>query len=142
MDALVGARLRSRRKQLKMSQERLGKEIGVSFQQVQKYENGTNRIGAGRLAEISKVLDVPVAYFFTNGSAESSGESARADTQGILNEPGATELLQAYGQIGSLALRNAVVRLARDLAGNFADTRPLAAQPAARNGERLSKAGP
>ena len=140
MDALVGARLRSRRKQLKMSQERLGKEIGVSFQQVQKYENGTNRIGAGRLAEISKVLDVPVAYFFTNGSAESSPESAQADAQGILSEPGATELLQAYGQIGSLALRNAVVRLACDLAGNYGDGRPPAPQPrSGQNGERLSK---
>lgn len=142
MDALVGARLRSRRKQLKMSQERLGKEIGVSFQQVQKYENGTNRIGAGRLAEISKVLDVPVAHFFTNGSAESSPEGTQTDAQEVLNEPGATELLTAYGQIGSLALRNAVVRLACDLAGNYGNARPPAAQPrVGQNGERLSKSG-
>jgi transcriptional regulator with XRE-family HTH domain len=121
MDALVGARLRSRRKQLRISQERLGKEIGVSFQQVQKYENGTNRIGAGRLAEISKVLDVPVAYFFTGNSGANSGDGERADARSILSEPGATELLQAYSQIGSLALRNAVVRLARDLAGSYGD---------------------
>jgi len=142
MDALVGARLRSRRKQLKMSQERLGKDIGVSFQQVQKYENGTNRIGAGRLAEISNVLDVPVAYFFTGNSAGGSSDSEKADARAILSEPGATELLQAYAQIGSLALRNAVVRLARDLAGNYADGRPAAKRPHARNGERLSKASP
>jgi transcriptional regulator with XRE-family HTH domain len=121
MDALVGSRLRSRRKQLRISQERLGKEVGVSFQQVQKYENGTNRIGAGRLAEISKVLDVPVAYFFTGNSANASSDGEKADAKAILSEPGATELLQAYAQIGSLALRNAVVRLARDLAGNFGD---------------------
>jgi len=121
MDALVGSRLRSRRKQLRISQERLGKEVGVSFQQVQKYENGTNRIGAGRLAEISKVLDVPVAYFFTGSSGNAAADGDRSDTKAILNEPGATELLQAYAQIGSLALRNAVVRLARDLAGNFGD---------------------
>jgi transcriptional regulator with XRE-family HTH domain len=123
MDALVGARLRTRRKQLRISQERLGKEIGVSFQQVQKYENGTNRIGAGRLAEISKVLDVPVAFFFTGSSGAATAEGDRADTKAILSEPGATELLQAYAQIGSLALRNAVVRLARDLAGNYGDGR-------------------
>ena len=121
MDAFVGSRLRSRRKQLRISQERLGKEVGVSFQQVQKYENGTNRIGAGRLAEISKVLDVPVAYFFTGNSGSPSSDSERADAKAILSEPGATELLQAYAQIGSLALRSAVVRLARDLAGNFGD---------------------
>jgi transcriptional regulator with XRE-family HTH domain len=121
MDALVGSRLRTRRKQLRISQERLGKEVGVSFQQVQKYENGTNRIGAGRLAEISKVLDVPVAYFFTGNSGNTASDGERADTRAILSEPGANELLQAYAQIGSLALRNAVVRLARDLAANYGE---------------------
>jgi len=121
MDALVGSRLRTRRKQLRISQEKLGKEVGVSFQQVQKYENGTNRIGAGRLAEISKVLDVPVAYFFTGNSGTAATDGERADTRAILSEPGANELLQAYAQIGSLALRNAVVRLARDLAANYGE---------------------
>jgi transcriptional regulator with XRE-family HTH domain len=121
MDALVGSRLRTRRKQLRISQEKLGKEVGVSFQQVQKYENGTNRIGAGRLAEISKVLDVPVAYFFTGNSANTASDGERADTRAILSEPGANELLQAFAQIGSLALRNAVVRLARDLAANYGE---------------------
>ena len=137
MDALVGSRLRTRRKQLRISQEKLGKEIGVSFQQVQKYENGTNRIGAGRLAEISKVLDVPVAYFFTGSSAGSSSDGDRADARAVLSEPGATELLQAYAQIGSLALRNAVVRLARDLAGNFGEG---AAAPAKRLAPRQAAA--
>lgn len=129
MDALVGSRLRSRRKQLRISQERLGKEVGVSFQQVQKYENGTNRIGAGRLAEISKVLDVPVAYFFTGSSGGAPSDSEKSDARAILNEPGATELLQAYAQISSLTLRNAVVRLARDLAGNFNDNRGSVRRP-------------
>jgi transcriptional regulator with XRE-family HTH domain len=141
MDALVGARLRSRRKQLKMSQERLGKEIGVSFQQVQKYENGTNRIGAGRLAEISKVLDVPVAFFFTGSSGGNSGDGERADARAVLNEPGATELLQAYSQIGSLALRNAVVRLARDLAGNYGEGRLPLKRTHEREEDGLSKVG-
>lgn len=137
MDALVGARLRARRKQLRMSQERLGKDIGVSFQQVQKYENGTNRIGAGRLAEISNVLDVPVAYFFTGNSAGSPGDGEKMDTRTLLSEPGASELLQAYSQIGSLALRNAVVRLARDLAGNYDASRSTTKRAPARNGDHL-----
>jgi transcriptional regulator with XRE-family HTH domain len=142
MDALVGSRLRTRRKQLRISQEKLGKEVGVSFQQVQKYENGTNRIGAGRLAEISKVLDVPVAYFFTGNSGGSSLDGERGDTRAILSEPGATELLQAYAQIGSLALRSAVVRLARDLAGNFGEgAGPAKRMPAARQAA-ASKASP
>ena len=141
MDALVGARLRSRRKQLRISQERLGKEIGVSFQQVQKYENGTNRIGAGRLAEISRVLDVPVAYFFTGSSGGNASDGERGDTRAILSEPGATELLQAYAQIGSLALRSAVVRLARDIAGNYGDGR-IPAKRAAPRHAAASKANP
>jgi transcriptional regulator with XRE-family HTH domain len=141
MDALVGARLRTRRKQLRISQERLGKEIGVSFQQVQKYENGTNRIGAGRLAEISKVLDVPVAYFFTGSSGGSASDGERGDARAVLSEPGASELLQAYGQIGSLALRNAVVRLARDIAGNYSDGRAPAKRVAPRH-VAASKANP
>ena len=142
MDALVGSRLRSRRKQLRISQERLGKEIGVSFQQVQKYENGTNRIGAGRLAEISKVLDVPVAYFFTGSSGAASADGERGDTRAILSEPGANELLQAYAQIGSLALRNAVVRLARDLAGNFGEARGGAVRRMPTRHVAASKANP
>jgi transcriptional regulator with XRE-family HTH domain len=143
MDALVGARLRMRRKQLRISQERLGKEIGVSFQQVQKYENGTNRIGAGRLAEISKVLDVPVAYFFTGGSSAAPTDNDRADTRAMLNEPGANELLQAYAQIGSLALRNAVVRLARDIASNYSEGRtPARTTRVATRTAAASKASP
>ena len=141
MDALVGARLRSRRKQLRISQERLGKEIGVSFQQVQKYENGTNRIGAGRLAEISKVLDVPVAYFFTGSSNTSQADGGGGDARAILSEPGATELLQAYAAIGSLALRSAVVRLARDIAGNYGDGRTAPKRVATRHAA-ASKASP
>jgi len=142
MDAVVGSRLRSRRKQLRISQEKLGKEVGVSFQQVQKYENGTNRIGAGRLAEISKVLDVPVAYFFTGNSGNTSSDGERADTRAILSEPGANELLQAYAQIGSNALRSAVVRLARDLAANYGEGSRAPVKRTAARQVASSKASP
>ncbi len=64
IDAHVGSRVRQRRMLLGMSQERLGKAVGLTFQQIQKYERGTNRIGAGRLFTLSKVLSVPIAFFY------------------------------------------------------------------------------
>lgn len=73
VDHYVGRRLRSRRTLLGMSQENLGEAVGVTFQQIQKYERGLNRIGASRLYEFSRVLGVPVAYFFEDffeGTAE------------------------------------------------------------------------
>src|SRR6188472_1861620 len=66
IDVRVGARLRLRRNMLGLSQEKLGEAIGLTFQQVQKYERGANRIGASRLHELSRILDVPVTFFFDN----------------------------------------------------------------------------
>lgn len=64
VDAYIGSRVRMRRKILGMTQEGLGQELGMTFQQVQKYEKGTNRIGAGRLKIIADILDVPVSFFY------------------------------------------------------------------------------
>src|SRR5579872_1601759 len=64
VDAHVGTRVRMRRTLLGMSQEKLGDSLGLTFQQVQKYERGANRVGASRLFELSRVLDVPVSFFF------------------------------------------------------------------------------
>jgi transcriptional regulator with XRE-family HTH domain len=64
IDKHVGSRVRMRRMMLSMSQEKLGDALGLTFQQVQKYEKGTNRIGASRLQQISQILQVPVAFFF------------------------------------------------------------------------------
>ena len=64
VDVHVGARMRQRRTLLGMSQEKLGTAVGLTFQQIQKYERGSNRIGSSRLFEFAKVLDVPVSYFF------------------------------------------------------------------------------
>ena len=64
VDVHVGARMRQRRTLLGMSQEKLGTAVGLTFQQIQKYESGSNRIGSSRLYEFAKVLDVPVSYFF------------------------------------------------------------------------------
>ena len=67
-DIYVGSRIRMRRKMLGLSQEKLGERLGITFQQIQKYEKGTNRVGASRLQAMSDALEVPVAYFFPETS--------------------------------------------------------------------------
>src|SRR5437016_10124339 len=73
VDVHVGSRVRLRRTLLGMSQEKLGEAIGLTFQQVQKYERGANRIGASRLFDLSRVLDVPVSFFFDDMAHETAG---------------------------------------------------------------------
>src|ERR671927_173554 len=103
IDVRVGARLRLRRNMLGLSQEKLGEAIGLTFQQVQKYERGANRIGASRLYELSRVLDVPVSFFFDDtdpvralamgGFAEPPAETFEADP---LRHPETFDLIRAY----------------------------------------------
>ena len=80
IDAIVGARVRQRRTLLGMSQEKLGEAIGLTFQQVQKYERGTNRISASRLFEMARVLEAPVSYFF-DGIEDPQAEAETAPAQ-------------------------------------------------------------
>jgi transcriptional regulator with XRE-family HTH domain len=115
-DRLVGERVRLRRKELGLSQEKLGKAVGVTFQQIQKYENGVNRIGAGRLTQIGSFLDVPVSYFFDGLSGVCETPAEEANVLGTLKAPGAMELLRAYGAIENPGLRKAVLDMARSLA--------------------------
>jgi transcriptional regulator with XRE-family HTH domain len=82
VDFYFGKRLRMRRIELKISQTDLGEKLGVSFQQVQKYEKGTNRIGADRLQQIAAALEVPVAYFY-DGAPGQPGFSADTATAGV-----------------------------------------------------------
>jgi transcriptional regulator with XRE-family HTH domain len=77
-DVAVGARIRETRNLRRMSQEKLAEHCGITFQQIQKYEKGTNRVGASRLLEISKVLDVPVSHFFA-GAEEGTGAPPTMD---------------------------------------------------------------
>src|SRR6187200_3442617 len=84
IDIHVGSRIRLRRTMIGMSQEKLGEALGITFQQIQKYEKGTNRIGASRMQQIATVMGVPVSYFFddapgTNVGAKGFGESAGSD---------------------------------------------------------------
>ena len=124
IDVHVGSRVRLRRNMLGLSQEKLGEAIGLTFQQVQKYERGANRIGASRLHDLSRVLDVPVSFFFDDmdpvrapaipaGFAEPAVEAFDADP---LRRRETIELVSAYYHIDDQALRRRLFELARALA--------------------------
>jgi transcriptional regulator with XRE-family HTH domain len=124
IDIHVGARLRQRRTLLGMSQEKLGEALGLTFQQVQKYERGANRIGAGRLHQIAAVLDVPVAYFFEEmprrgapPSSVSHDEAAQPSERHVAEDQMARretlELVRAYYRIGDARLRRRVYDLVK-----------------------------
>jgi len=126
-DVHVGSRVRLRRNMLGLSQEKLGERIGLTFQQVQKYERGANRIGASRLWELGKILDVPVQFFFDHedpvrappsaGFAESEQESFDSD---LLRRRETVELVTAYYRIAEPAARRRLFELAKALASSEA----------------------
>lgn len=126
-DQVVGSRVRLRRKQLRMSQETLGEALGITFQQIQKYENGTNRVGAVRLCEISKLLGVPINYFFESLTAVNSSQPEVPVTPSVLAVSGGIELLNAYAQIKNSRMRRVVLDLARCLAADGQSANPLTA---------------
>ena len=134
IDIHVGKRVRLRRTLLGMSQEKLGKAINLTFQQVQKYERGTNRIGSSRLYQLSQVLDIPVSYFFDGLPSEFSGLKAPglADVK-ITSFEGdplvkreTLELVRAYYRITNPSVRKRVFELVKAVAkpatGDKADT--------------------
>ncbi|WP_132256513.1 helix-turn-helix domain-containing protein [Methylobacterium segetis] len=110
VDRLVGLRITALRKARGMSQTALGTAVGVTFQQVQKYEKGQNRVGAGRLREIARLLEVPVSAFFEESDA--AGQ-AQEDVFGFLSAHGAIELLRAYAAIRDDQLRRDVLAIVR-----------------------------
>ena len=125
IDVHVGARVRLRRTLLGMSQEKLGEALGLTFQQVQKYERGANRVGASRLFDLSRVLDVPVSFFFDDMPQEVEALSPRL-ISGIAEEPATfeadpmtkretLELVRAYYRIADPQVRRRVLDLARAL---------------------------
>lgn len=119
IDKHVGSRVRMRRMMLNMSQERLGDALGLTFQQVQKYEKGTNRIGASRLQQISGILQVPVAFFFEGApTPNSDGHTAgmqEAPSPAYISDFLATSdglaLIKAFSQIPDSKLRRSIVDL-------------------------------
>jgi len=126
IDVHVGSRVRLRRTLLGMSQEKLGDAIGLTFQQVQKYERGANRIGASRLYDLSRVLDVPVSFFFDDLNPESApspaGEAALGETEPGRYEPDpmmrreTLELVRAYYRIPDPQLRRRLFDLTKAIA--------------------------
>src|SRR5215469_1708156 len=108
-DQHVGARVRMRRKIVAMSQEKLGAALGLSFQQVQKYERGANRIGASRLQQISHILQVPVEFFFEgapNASApHGSNELSTAEIDDFVSDSDGLRLIRAFMRIDNAAVR-------------------------------------
>lgn len=121
VDVHVGTRLRIRRQVLKMSQEKLGDKLGVTFQQVQKYERGSNRVGASRLWKISQVLDVPVNYFFEGlGECMPSAQFAEGDQMPVvydfIRSHDGVALAMAVSKIKSKSVRRQILELARSLA--------------------------
>jgi len=116
VDIEVGRRIRIQRMARGLSQTELGKRIGVTFQQVQKYEKGANRVGAGRLTRIANVLEVPVSTFF--GASDGSGASPSSGVElEYLVQPGALRLLRAFGQIRVGTLQRSIVTLVEKIAG-------------------------
>lgn len=129
IDVHVGARIRLRRTLLGMSQERLGEALGLTFQQVQKYERGVNRVGASRLFDLSRILDVPISFFFDDmpDSLTSSfgGQAGRrlpgfAEPQDgfaddTLNRRETLELVRAYYRITDPAIRKRVFDLIKSM---------------------------
>ncbi|MGB0086869.1 MAG: helix-turn-helix transcriptional regulator [Rhodomicrobiaceae bacterium] len=145
MDIHVGSRVRLRRMVIGMSQEKLGERMSLTFQQIQKYEKGTNRIGASRLYQLALILDVPVQFFFEDaplsiasrgaaaaaGFAESRTEAYLLD---FLNSRDGLELNRAFVKITDPKVRKRVVELVRALSEDAnmdaANLRPVSAQPA------------
>ena len=126
IDIHVGSRVRLRRMMLGMSQEKLGESLGITFQQIQKYEKGTNRIGASRLQHIARVLTVPVSFFFEDAPGSPSNEPAIG---GVAERPSASyvvdflsssegvQLNKAFIRIKDPKIRRKVIELVRAMAG-------------------------
>jgi transcriptional regulator with XRE-family HTH domain len=122
IDKHVGSRVRMRRMMLNMSQEKLGDALGLTFQQVQKYEKGTNRIGASRLQQISQILQVPVEFFFEGAPHLGGGSRAEADAPShayvseFLSSSDGLALTKAFMRIGDAKLRRCIVSLVEQIA--------------------------
>ena len=124
IDIHVGSRVRLRRMMLGMSQEKLGESLGITFQQIQKYEKGTNRIGASRLQHIARVLSVPVSFFFEDApgapAEQAAGMAEPKSTHYVVDFLSSAEGLQlnkAFIRIKDSKLRRKIIDLVRALAG-------------------------
>lgn len=121
VDVHVGGRVRLRRMMLGMSQDKLGEALGLTFQQVQKYEKGVNRIGASRIFDIAKILNVPIQFFyddFDGRSGQSYGfaESGDDGFMELLHSPEGVQLCRHFAEIKDPKVRKRVLELVKTLA--------------------------
>jgi transcriptional regulator with XRE-family HTH domain len=113
VDRHVGLRIRMRRKEMGVSQERLAEALGITFQQVQKYERGANRVSASKLWEIASALKTPVAYFYDGLGDQESLAAQRDAAQDFLCSSEGMELIAAFPRISEPAIRRKLVELVR-----------------------------
>lgn len=121
-DIYVGSRIRMRRKMLGLSQEKLGEKLGITFQQIQKYEKGTNRVGASRLQAMSDALEVPVAYFFPDAASTAQGgmkEEGATFMMDFMSTSEGLDLSRAFTRIKNPKVRRKVVELVRALGEDY-----------------------
>lgn len=135
IDIHVGSRIRLRRTLLGMSQSKLGDAIGLTFQQVQKYERGTNRVGSSRMYELARVLDVPIAYFFedmTSGTANRSRQHllgnvtapVEDDERDPMTKRETHELVRAYYKIADPRIRKRLFEMTKVLGATGSGSKP------------------
>jgi transcriptional regulator with XRE-family HTH domain len=116
VDVAVGARIRNLRLRNKLSQEEVGRRLKISFQQVQKYEKGTNRVGASRLSELAKIFGVSVDAFFSEVGGSGGGKEASRRPIDRLTDRHTIRLVEAYEALTDPKLKIAIVELAEQMA--------------------------
>lgn len=124
IDVHVGSRVRLKRTMMGMSQEKLGESLGVTFQQVQKYEKGANRIGASRLQQISLILKAPIAFFFEGAPGHTLASGAPGFAEGesstfsvdFLSTPECMQLNRSFSRISDAKVRRKIIDLVKTLA--------------------------
>lgn len=115
IDVHVGSRIRLRRTMLGMSQEKLGDSLGITFQQVQKYEKGANRVGASRLQHIAEILNVPIPFFFEGSPGAIDDENRQESTSDFMNSKECVALAAAFSAIEDKRVRQSILSLVRSL---------------------------
>jgi transcriptional regulator with XRE-family HTH domain len=117
-DIAIGQRIRARRLTSGLSQVELADSLGISFQQVQKYEKGVNRVGSGRLQRIAEVLEVPVAFFFSEGNEAEAPSAGNPVGLEFLTTARSVRLIKAYSRIKDTKLQEKLVDLVEQIAGS------------------------
>ena len=125
VDVHVGGRVRMRRMMIGMSQDKLGDALGLTFQQIQKYEKGANRIGASRIFELASILEVPIQYFyddFTSKTGRYGFAEGEADSfMQLLRTPEGVQLCRYFSEIRDPKVRKRVLDLVKTLSENAAE---------------------